>query len=49
MRNPNKPMPVMDDTPKSKEDIALMIERMMSTDENGYPEKRNEENSKITA
>ena len=39
MRNPNKPLKIMDDTPKSNEEIAKMIDQMMKTDEEGYPEK----------
>ena len=47
MRNPDKPVRNIDDTPKSKNEIAEMISRMMETDENGYPEK--EDTSKKTA
>ena len=40
MRNQNKPVKLLDDSIKSKEEIAAMIENMMSTDENGNPEKK---------
>lgn len=49
MRNPNKPLPKIDDTPKTKAEIAEMIERMMSTDENGYSNDKSEEKSKNIA
>lgn len=40
MRNQNKPVKPLDDRIKTKEEIAAMIENMMSTDENGEPEKK---------
>ncbi|MBR1763854.1 MAG: hypothetical protein IJ746_00485 [Ruminococcus sp.] len=39
MRNPNRPIADIDDRPKSREEIAEMIERMLKTDEDGNPEK----------
>ncbi len=39
MLNPNRPIKTIDDRPKSKEEIAQMIEHMFSTDEDGNPEK----------
>lgn len=47
MRNPDKPIHNIDETPKSKSEIAEMINAMMKTDENGYPEK--DDKSKKTA
>ena len=50
MRNPNKPIPVIDDRPKGRKDIEEMINRMMNTDEDGYPENKDDkDNKKITA
>lgn len=40
MRNQNKPVKLLDDRVKTKEEISAMIENMMSTDENGNPEKK---------
>lgn len=42
MRNPNKPIKAIDDREKNKEDIARMIDEMMKTDEEGYPEEPDE-------
>lgn len=49
MRNPNKPMPVIDDRPKGRKGIAEMINRMKNTDEDGYPENKEDKDDKITA
>lgn len=38
MRNPNKPIPVIDDRPKTMEEVKCMIDKLMSTDEDGNPE-----------
>lgn len=48
MRNPNKPIKAMDDRPKSRKEIENMIERMMKTDEDGYPENPDDD-KKATA
>lgn len=40
MRNQNKPVKLLDDRIKTKEEISAMIENMMNTDENGNPEKK---------
>lgn len=39
MQNQNKPVKPLDDRTKTNEEIAAMIQNMMSTDENGNPEK----------
>jgi hypothetical protein len=39
MRNPNKPIKIIDDQPKSKDEVAEMIKQMFNTDEDGNPEK----------
>ena len=38
MREQNRKIRDLDDRPKSKEEIAKIIERMLKTDENGEPE-----------
>ena len=47
MRNPNKPIKVIDERPKSRDEIAEMIAYMFRNDEDGYPE--NKTNDKKTA
>jgi len=42
MRNTDRPVKDIDDRPKSREEIAKMIERMLKTDEDGNPEKSDE-------
>lgn len=39
MRNPDKPIAVIDDRPKSRDEITEMVNSMFKTDENGFPEK----------
>lgn len=39
MQNQNKPVKPLDDRIKTNEEIAAIIKNMMSTDENGNPEK----------
>ena len=39
MRNHEKPIYPIDEKTKSKKEIEEMINKMMKTDENGYPEK----------
>ena len=39
MRNPNKPIPVIDDRAKSRDEITEMVKKMFETNENGFPEK----------
>lgn len=39
MLNPNRPIKNIDDRPKSRDEIATMIEHMLNTDEDGNPEK----------
>lgn len=46
MRNPNKPIPVIDDRPKSRKEIEEMINRLMNTDEDGYPESKEDKDNK---
>lgn len=38
MRNPNKKIKPLDDRPKTRSEIANMINDMMNTDEDGNPE-----------
>lgn len=47
MRNPNKPIPVIDERPKGRDGIAEMIERMLNTDEDGNPENDTEKHKEI--
>ena len=50
MRNPNKTIPIIDDRPKTFEEVQCMLEKRMSTDEDGYPENKDDkDNKKITA
>jgi hypothetical protein len=49
MRNPNKPIPVIDERPKGRKGIAEMIDRMLKTDEDGNPENKEDEHKKIIA
>lgn len=49
MLNPDRKIKDMDDREKSKSEIENMIENMMKTDENGYPEKDNKKVGKMTA
>ena len=43
MLNPNKMIKPLDDRPKTRSEIAAMIESMMHTDENGDPESETDE------
>jgi hypothetical protein len=47
MPNPNKAVKNIDERPKSREEIAAMIERMLITDEDGNPES--DKNNRETA
>lgn len=43
MLNPNRPIKPLDDRPKTRSEIADMIDSMMHTDENGNPESETDE------
>lgn len=45
MLNPNRPIKQIDDRPKSRTEIADMINSMMNTDENGDSQKKKEKHS----
>ena len=47
MRNPDNPIKAIDERPKSKEEVAEMIDKMFKNDEDGYPE--HEKTDKRTA
>lgn len=49
MRNLNKPIPKIDDRPKSIDEVKGMLDRLMSTDEDGNPEDSDKNSNKVIA